>query len=235
MISIVKTKSMIAAGALLASCVLLTGCGLQDLGKASERDEVSYDVGDQVAKLDVRGRTGNITVVEKDRTGIRVVETLHWRGDKPKTEHRVEGDALVVSYLCESDWGSCGVDYQVEVPMGLHVKVDNRSGDVTLRALSGVVEAATSSGAIVATELGGKKFLGETVSGDIELKYTAEPDDVEMETGSGNGTVYVPDGVYDVTTDAVTGDVAVKVADNSASKHRISITTVTGDAKVLPS
>lgn len=229
-----RMKNVIAAGALLASCALLTGCGLQDLGKASARDEISYDVEDRVAKLDVRGRTGDITVVEKDRTGIRVVETLYWRGDKPKTEHRVEGEALVVSYQCESDWGSCGVDYRVEVPKGLHVKVDNRAGDITLHTLSGVVEAATSSGNIVASGLGGKKFIGETVSGDIELRYTAKPDDVEMETASGNGIVYVPDGAYNVTTDAVTGDVAVKVTDNSASKHRISITTVAGDAKVLP-
>ncbi|MEU6999258.1 DUF4097 family beta strand repeat-containing protein [Nonomuraea sp. NPDC046570] len=230
-----KTKSMVAAGALLASCALLTGCGgLAGIGGPTDQDEISYEVSEKVATLFVESGSGDITVSETDRQGIKVVETLYWRGDKPKTEHPVDGDTLTLRYKCEQrNWGSCGVNYRVEVPKGLKVKTDTGSGNLTLRDLSGELEATTGSGDIEANGLAGKKAYAETGSGGAELKYAAVPDSVEVETGSGDVTVRLPQGSYDVTTETGSGDTSVKVTDDPKSPRKVSLKTGSGDATVL--
>ncbi|SDG94722.1 DUF4097 family beta strand repeat-containing protein [Nonomuraea jiangxiensis] len=226
-------KTIAIAGGLLGSALLLSGCGLAVVGGPSEQDTVSYEVTDKVSALRLQNGSGDAVVTETGGSAVRVVETLRWRGDtKPAPQHQVDGDVLRLTYDCPTDWGSCGVDYRIEIPKGLRVDVDAGSGDLTLRGLTGELVARIGSGDLDASGLAGKKVVAETGSGNIELKYTAAPDSVQLRTGSGDLTLNVPDGSYDVKSRVGSGDENVSVKTDASSPHKISVSTGSGDVNV---
>ncbi|MEU8248490.1 DUF4097 family beta strand repeat-containing protein [Nonomuraea sp. NPDC048916] len=229
-------KTIVIAGGLLASAVLLTGCGLQGLAGPTNQDTVNYEVADKVARLHLKTGSGDAVISEYDGTTVRVTETLQWRDDKPEAEHRVEGDTLFVTYDCKGgmNWGGCTVNYKIEVPKGLRVVAGTGSGDITLRSLTGPVESSSGSGDVDGTGLAGKTLVAETGSGNLDLKYVSPPDSAVVKTGSGEVELRVPDGSYAVSTEVGSGDVTVSVKDDDASPHKISVKAGSGDVRLLP-
>ncbi|MET9337509.1 DUF4097 family beta strand repeat-containing protein [Nonomuraea sp. NPDC003804] len=230
-----RTKGLVALGALVLATTALTGCGsgfMAMSGPADEKTE-TYEVKDKVAVLDVMSGAGDIVINETGRTGIKVTEKQHWRDHEPETTHEVKGDTLELRYDCARG-DSCWVDYTIEVPKGLRIAAEAGSGDVTMRSLTGEVEAKAGSGTIDANNLGGKRVLAETGSGGVELRFTNPPDSVEAQAGSGDVTLYLPNVPYDVVTEVGSGDAQVKVTDDSSSPRKVSVRTGSGDARVLP-
>jgi hypothetical protein len=228
-------KTIAIAGGLLASAALLTGCGLAGIAGPTNQDTTSYQVTDKVAKLQLDINAGDATITETDGTAVRVVETLRWRGDdQPKPQHKVEGGVLFMTYDCPSNWGSCSVDYKIEIPKGLPVDLDAGSGDLTLRGLTGDIELFVGSGDVDASGLAGKKLAGEIGSGSVRFDYTSAPDSAKLEAGSGDIALKVPDEGYDVSTDAGSGDVDVSVKKDGSSPRKISLASGSGDISVLP-
>ncbi|NUW37519.1 DUF4097 family beta strand repeat protein [Nonomuraea sp. SMC257] len=230
-------KTIVIAGGLLASTALLTGCGLQSLAGPTNQDTVDYQVTDKVSRLQVKSGSGDVAVTEYDGTAVRVTETIQWRDNKPKTEHKVEGDTLLLTYTCGSGikgWGDCDVNYKVEVPKGLAVTVKNGSGDITLRSLTGTTEVSTGSGDIDGTGLGAKSTIAEAGSGGVELKYVAAPDSVQVDAGSGDIGLRVPDGSYAVTTKTGSGDENISVKDDDSSPRKLTLEAGSGDITVSP-
>ncbi|MFD9945057.1 DUF4097 domain-containing protein [Nonomuraea sp. NPDC059023] len=227
-------KTIVFAGALLASTAVLTGCGLASIGGPTEESVVNYDVNDKVALLDVNSGSGDIVITESERSGIRVTETLQWRNNKPQAEHKVEGDTLRVTYDCKGGFGSCSVSYKIEVPKGLKVKADAGSGTITLRNLTGELEASAGSGDIEASSLGGKKVLADAGSGSIDLKYASAPADVTLEAGSGDVTLTLPGGSYNVKANADSGDSKVEVTNDPNAANRVTIEAGSGNINVVP-
>ena len=231
-------KKIVIVGALLGSGLLLTGCGLENIAAADSEEVVDYEVTEKVSELRVRSGSGEIVVSETDRSGIRVTETMHWRGDdKPKATHPVAAETVTLSYDCPTrvGWNSCSVDYKVEVPKTMKVDVETGSGTITLRALTGQLTANTGSGDIEAGNLGSKKAFAETGSGNVTLKFTTAPEDVELETGSGDAAVTVPDGSYAVSTETGSGEEKVEVTSEKSAPNKLVLTTGSGDASVLKS
>ncbi|WP_285776354.1 DUF4097 family beta strand repeat-containing protein [Microtetraspora sp. NBRC 13810] len=227
---------MATAGAVLGAGLLLTGCGLDGVGGPAKEDVVGYDVKGAVTALEVKTGAGDIVVNESDRTGLRVTETLHWRGDaRPETEHPVDGAKLTLGYACPDrfGFGECWVDYKVEVPRGLDVDVDTGSGRLTLRSISGTLVASTGSGDIEAGGLAVKRVVAETGSGTVDLGFSAAPDDARVETGSGDATVRLPQGAYAVTAESGAGDERIEVTDDDSAPRKVDVSTGSGDANVL--
>ncbi|GAA3151194.1 hypothetical protein GCM10010466_47890 [Planomonospora alba] len=228
-------KKVLAAGAVAGSALVLSGCGIDALAGA-QQTVVSYEVPDKVLVLSMDVEAGDVVVSESGRSGIKVTETLRWSDDKPETEHRVEGGTLTLEYRCPTGFGlvHCSVDYKVEVPKGVRVKVQSGAGDVTLRSLTGGVEAGTGAGDIDASGLAGKEFVADSGAGDVEAGFAAAPERVEVETGAGDATVRLPQGAYRVTAESGAGDETVKVQDDPSAPRTVRVSTGAGDAKVLP-
>ncbi|WP_204043302.1 DUF4097 family beta strand repeat-containing protein [Acrocarpospora phusangensis] len=221
-------RNLTLAGAVIGSTLVLTGCGMDfSFGRAQSVEE--YDITDKVTVLTVDTGSGDVVVSESDRSGIKVTETLHYRGDKPTDGHQVSGNTLELAYDCSD----CAVDYRVEVPRGLNVKVDTGSGTITLRALTGPIDVSTGSGDIEASDLSGRTAVADTGSGDVELRFDSAPDQTQVSTGSGEGVVYVPNGAYNVTLETGSGNRTVEVAQDPAAAKKIHIKTGSGDVKVL--
>jgi hypothetical protein len=223
-----------AAGAAAGAAVLLTACSGSAIGPG-ERKDTTYTVGEAVSVLDVRSSSGDIQVVETARTGIQVTESMNWTGEPPKTSHSVSAGTLLLTYECGSGFmRRCGVDYKIEVPKGLRVKLDTGSGDIEARDVSGQLNAKTGSGDVEATRLGGKQAYAETGSGGVKIVYLSVPDDVEVKTGSGDAAVHVPQGAYKVEVSTGSGDETISVNNDPSSTRRIRVNTGSGDAEVLP-
>ncbi|MFG1943598.1 DUF4097 family beta strand repeat-containing protein [Nonomuraea sp. NPDC048826] len=227
-------KRIALAGGLLASAALLTGCGLGGLTGPGEQDKVSYEVTEKVTKLEVRNGSGDTLITETWGGAVKVDETLHWRGDKPKTEHTVNGDTLLITYECARAWGDCGVNYKIEIPKGLEVVAKAGSGDVTLRSLSGPLVVTSGSGTVDATGLTGKTVTAEMGSGDLKLEYAAAPDDAQLETGSGSVVLRLPDEGYDVDAEVGSGEATVSVRDDQNAPRKVKVSAGSGDVSVQP-
>ncbi|RCG32580.1 hypothetical protein DQ384_03550 [Sphaerisporangium album] len=227
-----RAPYVLAAGAVLGAGLLLTGCGLGNIAGPTKQAEQAYDVTGDVGVLRVDSDSGAIVVTESRRSGVHVTETLHWKSTKPATSHPVSGGTLRLEHKCEGDWG-CDVDYKIEIPRGLDVRLETGSGDITLRSLTGELQARTGSGVIDARDLGGGRAVAETGSGDVELRFATAPRNVEVDTGSGDGVVHVPQESYHVTLDTGSGSHTLELPNDAASPRRIIVRTGSGDAKVL--
>lgn len=227
-------RRWVIAGGLMASAALLTGCGMAGLGGPTEEDKVSYEVTEKVTKLEVHNGSGDTQITETGGSSVKVDETLQWRGSRPRTEHRVEGDTLVLTYDCSSRFGSCGVNYKIEIPKGLEVVAEAGSGDLTLRALSGPLTVNSGSGEVEGADLTGRKVVAELGSGDIELEFAAAPESAEVETGSGNATLRVPDEGYAIRTDVGSGETDITVRQDPNAPRSIRMSAGSGNISVLP-
>lgn len=219
-----------AAGAVLGLTLALSGCG-PTFGPTfglNERAEQSYDVTGEVTAVEIGTGSGDVMVAESGRSGIRVTESLRWRGNRPTGGHRVDGDTLRLEYDC----GACSIDYRVDVPRGLAVHVETGSGSITLRDLTGRVTASTGSGDIDTRELAGEEVSAETGSGEVRLRFAEAPREVSVETGSGDAEVSVPDGAYRVTAETGSGERSVEIAHDRAASRRIVVKAGSGDVAV---
>ncbi|MEV0597277.1 DUF4097 family beta strand repeat-containing protein [Nonomuraea cavernae] len=221
---------------LLGLAAVLTGCGV---GGSPNQDTVSYDVTDKVAALHIEADSGSVEVVESDRQGIRVTERLSWHKNKPETSHEVQGDTLELAFACPITWGwgamgtSCDVSYQVEVPKELRVKVISDSGDLTLKGLSGSLEASTDSGAIKTIGLTGKQVSAKTDSGDMTLAFTGQPDTVTTSTDSGKTVIHVPRGPYKIVATTDSGNKDITAASDSSAESSLELSSDSGDMEVV--
>ncbi|MEV6984346.1 DUF4097 family beta strand repeat-containing protein [Sphaerisporangium sp. NPDC051017] len=225
-------RFVMAAGTVLGVGLLLTGCGLRNIAGPSEQAVQTYDVTGDVGALRVDSDSGAIVVTGSERSGVRVTETLHWKSTKPATSHPLRDGTLTLDHECHGDWG-CDIDYKIEIPSGVDVRLETGSGDITLRSVTGKLEAKTGSGIIDGRGLGAARAVAETGSGNVELRFATVPENVEVDTGSGDGVVHVPQESYHVTLDTGSGSHTLEVANDAASPRRIIVRTGSGDAKVL--
>ncbi|MCG5215828.1 DUF4097 family beta strand repeat-containing protein [Streptosporangium soli] len=228
-----KMRRTAMVAGLLGLAAVVTGCG------TPAEDVVSYDVTDKVAALYVEADSGTVDVVESDRQGIRVTERLSWSRNKPETSHKVQGDTLGLTFTCPTTWGwgalgvTCDVSYQVEVPKGLRVKVSSDSGVLTLKNLSGEVEATTDSGTVEASGLTGKQVVTKTDSGDMNLAFAGRPDKVTTSTDSGNTVIHVPQGPYNIVAKTESGEKDIKAASAPSAQHAIELSSDSGSMEVV--
>lgn len=231
-----KMQSTILIAGLLGLLAVSTGCGTSSPLK---EDTVSYDITGKVAALHVEAdNAGTVEVVEADRQGIRVTERLSWLKDKPKASHKVQGDTLELTFACPTTWGwgalgaTCDVHYLVEVPTGLRVRVRSDSGNLTVKNLSGELEAITDSGAIEATELTGEKVATRTGSGDMTLAFAGQPDEITTITDSGKTVIQVPQGSYNIVDETDSGHKHIKPASVPSAQRTIALSSDSGDLEV---
>ncbi|WP_204047103.1 DUF4097 family beta strand repeat-containing protein [Microbispora siamensis] len=223
-----RHKTMAVVGAVLGMSLAVAACDVKLNIGGGEQDTMSYDVKDAVTAIDAHTGAGDIVVTETGRTGVHVTETRHWRGDKPADGHSVSGGTLTLAYECDNCW----VDYRVEVPHGVRLKLDSGSGNVTLRNATGPVEVTTGSGDVDSRGLAGKQVTANTGAGNVRLRFTAVPDLVRAETGAGDAHLWVPAATYNVTVETGIGDGKIGVPVDHSAPRTIVVKTGAGDAEV---
>ncbi|SEF91577.1 Putative adhesin [Thermomonospora echinospora] len=166
--------------------VALSGCG--PLGATTYHEDRRYEVSGGLKGLDLRLDTADVEIVGTDTDRISVHERLSWsKRLKPTTEHRREGDTLRLRYQCPDVFSigfqNCEVDYRIQVPRAMAVKLHSDTGRIRIRGLAGAVQADADTGDIVATDLRGATVNVTADTGNILVSGAGS---VQARADSGN-------------------------------------------------
>ncbi|WP_018653278.1 DUF4097 family beta strand repeat-containing protein [Actinomadura flavalba] len=248
------------AAALAAVLALpLTGCGVS-FGATRAEESRTYEFTQPLTRLDAETGSGHVDVVAADVRAVKVTERLRFsERRRPTTRREVSGGVLRLRHSCPSGFSigvnTCEVNYRVEVPRALAVRVRAGSGDVRLTGLTGPVDARAGSGDVRVGDLRGAATLrtgsgtvtgrnltggtgpyrARAGSGDVDLVFTAPPAALDVEAGSGDVRVGLPgDRPYRVATEAGSGSIDVKVTRKDSAAHTVTAKTGSGDITITP-
>jgi hypothetical protein len=214
------------------TCVALAASFLSPLAMADDcrySRDINFDVAVQgLERLTIDVGAGELNVTgpsQSDMISVRAVacaDSQNKLDDLDLTQDS-RGDRLeITSETGDSDWGSVNwfgstyayIDVNIAIPAGLVIDIDDGSGDITLRDVSGNFSIEDGSGGIEITR----------VTGDVQINDGSGDVRVEEVTGS----VRLEDGSGDLELSSISADVHV-LGDGSGD---IRIATVGGNVTV---
>ncbi|MEO6822471.1 MAG: DUF4097 family beta strand repeat-containing protein [Candidatus Nanopelagicales bacterium] len=223
------------------------------LARVTEHTSATYQ-GVHALDLDLAFESVQIVGVA-DATSVSMTRSYTWSLTKPSVVQRRDGDRLVItSSGCSFniDLG-CSGTVALVVPEGITVRVRTRNGELTLRDMSGDIDAATSNGSVQASNLTGQVNLSSsngpieasalrsdrvdahTSNGDVWLSFDVAPMAATVSTSNGSVEVVVPrDGsTYRVIATTSNGTQDVAVPTDPSSQRTIEVHTSNGSVRVL--
>ncbi|MGK5742252.1 DUF4097 family beta strand repeat-containing protein [Micromonospora sp. URMC 103] len=193
---------------------------------------------------------------------VRIKRVVRYQGAEPTARYEIKGTELVLDTDCGSQCSVSyevtapeGVAVQgesasgdVELSQVGAVQMLLRSGNVLLTGATGPVRLETRSGDIEVSEAAGPVTL-RAASGDISARRLRGDVDAEAKSGnvvlelekaasarahasSGDVSLVVPAGRYQVRSDAASGDANVTVADDRSAALVLDVSTRSGDINV---
>jgi DUF4097 and DUF4098 domain-containing protein YvlB len=227
-----KVTRLVLVAAVTATA--LTGCG--GVGARltfSDTEKV------KVTEIVLTGGSGDVTVHTAEVAETTINRVIH-RNSDPERSFRIAGTVLHVDTDCGSN---CSVNYDIEAPVGVTVRGELGSGDISLigvkgadvavasgdinvlratgkvraRATSGDVEALDSTGAMTLQVTSGD-VRALNITGAVDAKSTSGDVDVNLATANS------------VTARATSGDVTVIVP---AGKYQVRTEAASGDARTM--
>lgn len=203
-----------------AGVVLLATCGAVAFGvstAASLRTESSSESVAGVAEIVIDVDEGSVALRAGTGPDVEVRTTRIWSpGSEPDVERRLEGGVLTLTSDCPAFDLGCEVEHDIVVPAGTSVRARTVASDVR------------------AVGIDAPRFTATTVGGTISVSFSAPPDEVAIQTVSGDALLTVPPAGYRVTTGTVTGRERVDVGQDPAADRTVSVRTVSGAIEILP-
>lgn len=244
---------------LLAVLIALVGtAGILVVGLSTwfpEEDLATITPPGAVRRVEVDVEAGTVAIVAGGTGGVTVDRTRRYLRGKPVTEERVVGGVLRVSAECTRiPTFGCEVDYRIEVPAGVSVKVrvvrgsvsvddvmgmvevDTGAGAVRLSRIRGPVKVNTSAGSVEGVDLVAEFLDATTGAGRIRLSMAEPPGRMGLRTGAGSIDVGLPAalGGYRVAADAGAGSVDVSVEQNPGASRAVIANSGAGRVRVHP-
>jgi hypothetical protein len=203
-------------------------------------------------QIEIQGDTGNVTLVPGG-PGVAVHRHLTWSWSKPSISETWEGQTLRLNTRCPGValGPGCGVDYTLRVPVNATVVAHTSTGDISVRGLRGSLTLSTSTGDVHVTDapgaLSARTNTGDidasglasptvdahTDTGDVQLRFTQPPSQVQASASTGDVSVTVPaSDAYLVQTTTDTGNSTVAVTQDPTSRRSIVAHTDTGDVHI---
>jgi len=178
------------AGSMLAVVALVFGT-VQITGLIAHEEHVEQvTVNDLAVRvLDVRSDSGSVEVVGADVKAVHVTARVSDGMSATRFRHQVVGDRLELRVRCRAvitgPW--CHANLRIVVPRNLEVQVHAADDRITVRGLSGRVDAESSNGAVEA----------EALSGDVQLRSSngtvrgTRLTSASVQASAGNGSVHL--------------------------------------------
>lgn len=219
-----------------------------------EHTEVATIADPAVAVLDVASDGGRIEVVGADVSSVRITAHISDGLVPTRFEHTVVGDRLEVRVRCRAvitgPW--CRAGLRIVVPRDLEVKVHSDDDHISLRGLTGRVEAQASNGSIEAEGLSGAVLLrssngavrgtrlrtpsiqASSDNGSVRLEFESPPRSTIADSDNGAVEVALPRGTqgYDVDISSDNGGTDNLVRTDSTSDHRVVASSNNGSVTV---
>lgn len=220
---------VLGAGALLLIGGLNVG---RDVGSVEQHTTLTH----AVTGIRVNGVAGDVEVSGGAPAGtVELTRRVPKGTDSSSTAGETwQGSTLVIDANpgCGPLVFGCSVDYTLRVPNGTAVTVDDGSGDLKLGGTLGIVDVKTGSGDIKANDLQSGAVAARSGSGDIDLGLSQAPNQLTVDTGSGDVDVKVPAAdTYAVGVQTGSGDQSVTVDTDANSPRKVQVKTGSGDVE----
>jgi hypothetical protein len=184
-----------------------------------------------ITALVIDSGSGRIQVTGTDAQQVVVTRRTFANSARPTEQVTTAGGTLKITspYCAADDWAApCRIDYEIQVPRSLPVKVAGASGDLTLTRLSGTQSAGSASGNVTVTDARGPVTASST-SGDVEITAAAVLSSLTATSTSGTISTRVPAGSYRVEATTVSGESDVDIPSTAVASALIRLSTVSGD------
>jgi len=240
-------------GALLA--VLALGWGTLQVVVLLAHSERSFervltgDVGEVRVSIDA----GSLRIVATDGPEVRVSARVS--DGLVSTDHReeVEGSAVVLESSCPPVLSTfCSIDYVVEVPRSVSVRIRTETAPVTVTGTRGSLDVGTDTGAIrlidtdgdvVARTDTGAVTLDDVVAartdvrtdiGSVTASYLEDPRSVVVRTDTGSVEIVLPDAdtTYRLEADSGNGSVTTPVRTDPDAQRSVDVRSDVGSITV---
>ena len=213
-----------------------------------------------ISEVEIHWLSGSVYLTESDEDGILLQEDYTGDNDDYRMRYTVSGSRLIIQPCRSKLFGSVDLPEKtltVFLPEGMTlVSVETVSADVELMGGSaGTLSVSTTSGDILGPGLQTKELeLGtvsgnirlpqypagcrtvdcETVSGEVSLGFTSCPEEVDLNSVSGDLALSLPEGSrYELEFDTVSGSrYTSDQSANGADLCEITAETVSGDLTV---
>jgi hypothetical protein len=211
-----------------------THAGAGGTSPARERHQSSaaYTISSSLTTLVVTGAVGEVSITGSDHAATSVMDTTSYSATPPVLTRVVTGKVLTLGSSCQVRQG-CVVDYDIQVPSGVSVRVSLQTGTIKLSGLAGDVTATTGVGTISALDLSSGTVSLRTGVGEIDAGFTSPPDALQASAQTGEINIGVPGTVsYQVNAQAL--DTVINVQVNTYSRYVITASAGTGAITVVP-
>lgn len=240
--------------AVLVALVGTTGVVVAGLATfAPEEDRTTFTQPGPIRDVDVEVEGGRIEVVAgaADAAGIER-NRRYLLGAPTTTETLVDGTLRIRAACPRFVAVGCRVDYRLEVPVGVALRVRSDRGSVSVDDVAGMVDVGTGAGGVrlmrtqgpvrVNTSAGNvdgvdlvAAFLDATTgAGRIRLSLAEPSGRVGLRTGAGDIDLALPPapGGYRVDADAGAGRVDLSVAQDPGAARAVIARSATGNIRV---
>lgn len=217
---------------------VLSGCwgsGVT-LGSKDVRQE-SFSFDEAVARVEAKTGSGDISVTEK--RGAETIEVeAKVSGKTTIASAKVDDGTLKLASSCgEGSSLNCGgVSWTVTLPVISDARtytLETGSGSIAVAGGHGAIEAQTGSGRIELTKTRGTNVTLKTGSGSIKGAFESI-DGLDAKTGSGDATIEVPKGDYDLVLKTGSGDETLEgISDQNDASRQLKVKTGSGDLKMI--
>lgn len=220
-----------------------------------EKDRTTLAQPGPVRRIEVDVEVGRVDVVPGTTDGATITRTRRALAGAPRTREALVDGLLRIEAECQSVVAvGCAVDYRLEVPAGVPIRirtergsvsvtdmtgmveVDAGAGNVRLTRTSGPVKVGTSAGNVDGVDVTGQVLDATTDAGRIRLSVAEAPGRLGLKTGAGSIDVGLPatPGGYRVATDTGAGQVDVTVEQNEGGSRTVVATTGAGNIRIHP-
>ena len=195
---------------LLAATLASTGCDLMTASLRAEQTaewQKSYPITANTS-VDIENVNGKIEVEPSSGTTVEVTATKKARGasdeaakaalDRITIAEDVSGDHVKIEAKFPHNQGiligsgNGSVEFHVKVPAGVTAKFATVNGGVSVRGLSGRVNAETTNGGVTARDVAGQ-LDASTTNGGLDIDLAKMPDGgVKLECTNGGINVRLP-------------------------------------------
>jgi hypothetical protein len=244
--------AVFTVAAIVAGLLVLWNLWRPPFGVETETQHQAYD--HPITRLvftDFESSDISVTAGEPGR--VEVQRDFRWSGSKPSFTERWDGETLYVSHGCANFTVSrCSIRYTVTVPPTVNVEAETSSGNVRMRNVTGSLDLTTTSGDVSINgatgslkvrstsgdlstdELASTRVDINSTSGNVDLKFTTAPDDLIVESTSGDVTVKVPNDAqaYRVSVQTTSGEQRVTVDQSQRAGRAISVHATSGDVTI---
>lgn len=220
-----------------------------------EKDRTTLAQPGPVRGLEVDVEVGKVEVVPGEGTDAKIIRTRRALVGSPGAKEALVDGVLRIEAECDGPIAAgCSVDYRLEVPAGVPVRIRTKRGSVAVTDMTGMVEIDAGAGNVRLTRTKGPvkvdtsagnvegvdvvaQFLDATTdAGRIRLTMAEAPGRLGLKTGAGNIDVGLPTtpGGYRVAPETGAGKVDITVDRNEGASRTIVATTGAGTIRVHP-